>query len=185
MFNEFIARQKIIEKRIEEKMGCNIDMLKQNRTDIKQMYQSKFSSLSISGISNFNTIYCNICSKKQEDLELLVEKCIKRAIELEKFVYLFQEDGFMIDEIKDEIMFCTIMQYDIIPLEVLWGMETFEKAENVLNSKEQIIFRYLKHLAQFYLDETNKIVESLNEEKNKKMMAIKENAFQFVFSPGV
>lgn len=178
MSTEFKEKELNIQKRIEEKTGCSIDILKNNRHIIKEMYQSKFSTAAIKGKSDFINIYCGVYGKEDKDLGTLAEKCIKRANMIEGLSFLFYEDGFIMDEIRDANMFWNFIQYEILPLEILWGMEMMKNSGVSFCQKEQRVFEYLIKMAEFYLNETSKLAARLAKENKKREKILKKQGFQ-------
>lgn len=175
MSNEFKTKEKMIEKMIEEKSGSSMDVLKMNRCAIKERYDSKFSTMAINGTSNFVSIYCAVYSKERKEINSLAEKCIKRASKIESLGFLFQQDDFIKEEIIKANLLWYIIQSEIIPLEILWGMEKKQNENVSLNANEQSVCEYLKSFARFYLKQTEGLLKKLN---HKRITTLKETGYQ-------
>lgn len=74
----------------------------------------------------------------------------------------------MLDEISDVEVFSELM-IRAIPLEVLWAMEYEQEDDYLFVEPEKSAFKYLRIIAQFYLEETQKYEDLLEQSKEKDM----------------
>lgn len=165
-----------VKKYIEEKLEYNVDDLIEKSNKVWKIYEKKFSTRNMFEESCFPKIVTNSWKKEKTGYWTLTEKCIRRGEDISFLRYFYENDEQMLNEILDAQVFYEIIIGRALPLEVLWCMEFEKEDDGVFDENEQWAFDYLKVIAEFYLEETEKYEGLLEkkEEEHKKVKVLKK-----------
>lgn len=160
----FADRKKKVEEKIEKDLYEHIGDLKENANFIINVYRTAYTTFYVLGNSCFSQIYNDTTYKDYEECASLTEKCIKRSKEVVNASYLFEDDKELFEEFEDMKMLWTIVEYDLLPLEIFWGMEYLNVNDQYYKKVglDLPVYEYLESIANYYLKQTKKYVEMVN-----------------------
>ena len=147
-----------------------LDSLKKTSEKLKRIYKSIFSVRNILGKGDFSDIYIESENKEEEQCNTLAEQCICRAHNIDKLLINYENDSNKKELVEDLNMFWTIISFELLPLEVLWGMEYEKEDDRPFSKTENEVYEFFKNWANYYLKTTKKYYllltdECLNDDK--------------------
>ncbi len=159
---DWYERNEKINSLLNDEFEGKLKSLKATCEKIKNKYKNIFSAKRILGVDDFPNIINRCENKKEEQCNTLTEKCICRAHQIEKLLRKYENDSKEKELIEDLNMFWNIISYDLLPLEILWGMEYEKEDDRTFSKAEDEVYEYLKNWANYYLKTTKEYYSLLS-----------------------
>ena len=156
---DFDTRMEEVQEKVSKDFNEDIEILKQIKYKIKGCFGRDYISYVIYGEPCFHEAYNSSCNKKESECETLFEKIISRSVTISNLKHTIDIPLSMTDEIENAKMLWTVVRYDLLDLNIFWGMEFNKELTIHLPEEQRTAYEYFKYVANYYLNETQKYYE--------------------------
>ena len=146
---------------LEDKMQISIESLKAFADFV---FDYKFTVQHIFGNSTFEEIMKKIQTEGIEN-DFVSEKCIDRSSKLLQLEQIVEDKTLNKEIFKANVLWSTIIDGNILPLETFWCMEYTKNKGDQLTDREERNLKFLKDIALIYLDKTEYLTMYFDEYK--------------------
>ena len=167
---DFDTRMDEVQEKVSKDFNEDIEILKQIKDKIKICFGRDYISYVIYGEPCFHDAYNSSCNKKESECETLFEKIISRSVTISNLKHTIDIPLSMSDEIENAKMLWTVVRYDLLDLNIFWGLEFNREYINELPEEQKLAYEHFKNIANYYLTETEKYYKLYKEKSSVKRM---------------